>query len=80
MDSRSSRSTNDREPLWGPLKEYPFSSRSDVLKFSEMVIRLTIHTKGQSFELEHVLKFIRMVIRLTINTKGQSFELEQRYF
>jgi hypothetical protein len=45
-----------------------------------MVIRLTINTKGQSFELEHVLKFIGMVIRLTINTKGQSFELEQRYF
>jgi hypothetical protein len=45
-----------------------------------MVIRLTMHTKGQSFEPEHVLKFIGMVIRLTINTKGQSFELEQRYF
>jgi hypothetical protein len=67
--------------LWGPLKDYPFSSRSDVLKFSGIVIRLTIHAKGQSFELEHVLKFIGVVIsRLTINTTGQSFELEQRYF
>jgi hypothetical protein len=69
MDSQSSRSTNDREPLWGPLKEYPLA-QGVMFKVSGMVIRLTIHTKGQSFELEHVLKFIGMVIRLTINTKG----------
>jgi hypothetical protein len=75
MDSQSSRSTNDREPLWGPLKEYgTLSAQGVTFKVSGMVISLTIHTKGQSFELDHVLKFIGMVIRLTINTKVQSFE------